>query len=667
MKKARSLYKEDDTFDLLRKTRKEKTGYQIRVNFLEDFNSVQDINNSKVSSEYLSELVNDLKDSLNFNDSNIFSENRKEDENGTVLKTRININLGPRSKNSPLFSSRSLQKGNKSTNLNLYSGGKSNKVNNFFSHRSETSYKSNKSSGLSLDKYSINKKFYYSNNPYDIMNNQYIKNKKEENFYYKGLNDNIFDDKRSFCSGKIEKKSSIRKSETRKHNLFTKNFNKNSSFVPQLTTKKSVKFDIPVSNRNQRNSLEKIKPDFINIDSSRKNQNKNNSTENIFNFGVKDDENENGKFKKTQLTSRNIVELNEIKYDLKKSLVLNKREKFKLSELNAKTFLYDHDDSFESLKDNESENEYEKETNLDKEKNYRQLQRKGLVYDSLDDNNDIEEDISRLFIHPDSIFLIILDLILFLSIIYNSIYIPFFLGYNDIYCYIDDSIHFTSIIDLFIDIIYFIDLILHFFIAFYNDDGILKTELHLIVLNYLQGWFIVDLISFIPFKTAFNFYDKKCKDINFLSSYKYSNQFYYLLICLKLFKIFKLYDNKFFEFMDDHLDKHVHYSNYLNFYLISSIFCITIHVVTCILIFLGKNDYLSWIVKFGFEEYNFSQLYFLGIYYIITTITTVGYGDLTCVTPNEKIFGIIVEIVGIIAYSWVVWYYCLFLGCFFYK
>ena len=76
MKKARSLYKEDDTFDLLRKTRKEKTGYQIRVNFFDDFNSIQDINNSKVSSEYLSELVNDLKDSLNFNDSNIFSENR---------------------------------------------------------------------------------------------------------------------------------------------------------------------------------------------------------------------------------------------------------------------------------------------------------------------------------------------------------------------------------------------------------------------------------------------------------------------------------------------------------------------------------------------------------------------------------------------------------------
>ena len=39
---------------------------------------------------------------------------------------------------------------------------------------------------------------------------------------------------------------------------------------------------------------------------------------------------------------------------------------------------------------------------------------------------------------------------------------------------------------------------------------------------------------------------------------------------------------------------------------------------------------------------------------IITTITTVGYGDLSCVTVPEKIYGIIIEFGGIIAYSYVV-------------
>ena len=67
--------------------------------------------------------------------------------------------------------------------------------------------------------------------------------------------------------------------------------------------------------------------------------------------------------------------------------------------------------------------------------------------------------------------------------------------------------------------------------------------------------------------------------------------------------------------------------------------------------YLGRNDYPNWIINFNFEGHSFKKLYFIGIYYIITTVTTVGYGDLTCVTPKEKLFGIFIEIVGIFAYS----------------
>ncbi len=157
----------------------------------------------------------------------------------------------------------------------------------------------------------------------------------------------------------------------------------------------------------------------------------------------------------------------------------------------------------------------------------------------------------------------------------------------------------------------------------------------------------------IPFKTLFTIYDTQCEDIHFLSSYKNQNHLYYLLVCLRLMKTFKLYQNAFFEYCDEILDKHVHYNNYFNFYLGGTIFFTTIHLVTCILIFIGKNEYPSWIIKFGFSDCSFGELYFIGIYYIITTVTTVGYGDLTCVTPKEKVFGIIVEIVGIVAYSYV--------------
>ena len=171
--------------------------------------------------------------------------------------------------------------------------------------------------------------------------------------------------------------------------------------------------------------------------------------------------------------------------------------------------------------------------------------------------------------------------------------------------------------------------------------------------HYFKNWFIVNLMSAIPFKTIFTIYDKSCQDIGFLSSYKYSSQFYYLFVCMRLIKTSRLFTNKFFYYLDEKLDKFEFYNNYLGFFEGFAIFILTIHVVSCLFIFIGKNDYPNWIVTFRFTERTFSQLYFLGIYYIITTVTTVGYGDLTCVTPNEKLFGIIIEIVGIMAYSWV--------------
>ena len=651
MRKTRSLYKDDISFDLLRKSRKEDSAYMMKLHYL-NFNTFQELKDSKISKEYLSDLVNNLKDSLNLEDSNIFSDNKKEEEKSDLLKNKMNKmnNLELRNLNCNKFnSSGNIKNLNKSLNLNINLGIGSNLNNNDLTHRSDKGFKRHTINRLSIDN-NIFRKFYFSNNPSDILNNHVFKNKSKEVDKSKSSNEETYNEKQTLESNNLNQRSSLRRNESNKSNLYKKNFMKKTSFRSPIITKKSVKFDVPVINKPKRLSLEErlSKQNFL---EPRKTQSNKNFAQVLFNNN--DFDIENMKFKKTQLTNRNIVELNEIKSDLKKSLVLNKKEKFKLSELDAKSFLYDHDDSFESTKEKDSQNEYEKKTKLDKERNYRELQRKGIVYDSLDDNNDFEEDISILFIHPESFFLTILDFIVLICIIYNLIYIPLFLGYNDIYCVIGNNISIFTIIDLFIDFIYLIDLVLHFFIAFYNKDDMLKTELPLIVTNYLKGWFIVDLMSLIPFKTLLNFFDTKCNDINFLSSYKYSNQLYYLLICMKLFKTLKIYDNRFCEFMDEHLDKYVHYNNYFGFYLGTSIFFFTIHVVTCILIFIGKNDYPSWIIKFGFSEYSFSQLYFLGIYYIITTVTTVGYGDLTCVTPKEKIFGIIIEIVGIVAYSYI--------------
>ncbi len=63
---------------------------------------------------------------------------------------------------------------------------------------------------------------------------------------------------------------------------------------------------------------------------------------------------------------------------------------------------------------------------------------------------------------------------------------------------------------------------------------------------------------------------------------------------------------------------------------------------------------MGWINSFGYENTSFFKLYLIAIYYIITTITTVGYGDIFTITPIEKIYGVFLEIIGCYIYSFVI-------------
>ena len=46
-----------------------------------------------------------------------------------------------------------------------------------------------------------------------------------------------------------------------------------------------------------------------------------------------------------------------------------------------------------------------------------------------------------------------------------------------------------------------------------------------------------------------------------------------------------------------------------------------------------------------------SMQYLVSLYYTITTITTVGYGDISGVTPLEMVLCIIIMIVGVVTFS----------------
>lgn len=100
------------------------------------------------------------------------------------------------------------------------------------------------------------------------------------------------------------------------------------------------------------------------------------------------------------------------------------------------------------------------------------------------------------------------------------------------------------------------------------------------------------------------------------------------------------------------------------FFIFFCYFAMTTHVVACFWIIAGdfesdvsRNN--SWVYKYteyrnsiddDTVNYN-SDLYLTSFYFTITTITTVGYGDFSATTFNEKIINIFIMIIGVIAFS----------------
>ena len=91
--------------------------------------------------------------------------------------------------------------------------------------------------------------------------------------------------------------------------------------------------------------------------------------------------------------------------------------------------------------------------------------------------------------------------------------------------------------------------------------------------------------------------------------------------------------------------------------IILFLFLSLLNIVTCLFIFLGRNTYPSWIIKLNYQDENYLNVYLTSLYFIIVTITTVGYGDITGNTIPEILFQIILLILGTIAYSFIISYF----------
>lgn len=356
---------------------------------------------------------------------------------------------------------------------------------------------------------------------------------------------------------------------------------------------------------------------------------------------------------------------------------------------------YEDEDNnyFEENCNNSLNNEIKKVKELAKRKenNIRKLKKINKVYDSLNDEED--EELEKIqddyfVISYNSWFKIIWDFLIAVIVLYYVIYSPIVIAFN----ISSNSLRIIAIEILF-EIFFILDIAVSFITTYMSNEELEIRNVSLISCKYIKTFLIIDLISGFPFRilkiiieSFINNYDcySNLKNIfkiskqynNIKQSYVYYWNIPLILFFIKCFKLIKItfaknikpfefikqIKNSFFSLFNYHLKDKNYFSNtFIYLFKFYSWFFLITHVASCIWIFIGFNNSPSWILGYdlikkesgllGLNNYQY-EYYVNALYFHWCTVFTIGYGDVLSYTIYERIYNIILMLIGIGVYSY---------------
>jgi len=86
----------------------------------------------------------------------------------------------------------------------------------------------------------------------------------------------------------------------------------------------------------------------------------------------------------------------------------------------------------------------------------------------------------------------------------------------------------------------------------------------------------------------------------------------------------------------------------------SIITLILLHTFGCIWYFIGSlNDDSNWILSYNYSDEPIHTKYIASLYYILTVLATVGYGNILPINEGERIFTIIFMFFAVMIFSYI--------------
>jgi len=168
-------------------------------------------------------------------------------------------------------------------------------------------------------------------------------------------------------------------------------------------------------------------------------------------------------------------------------------------------------------------------------------------------------------------------------------------------------------------------------------------------LNYLKGWFFIDFISVIPFDLIMMY-----GQVNRIARISRITKLYKIIRMSKMIRLAKFgkIRTKLFKNFSEVMQITAGLDNLLFCFVL---FFLLIHIIACFWIFIGRFDENSkdnWIYSKNMQDFSDYDLYVTSFYFSVTTIVTVGYGDITAISSGEKLVAVFLMVIGVIAFSY---------------
>uniref|UniRef100_A0AAY4B8Y2 Potassium voltage-gated channel subfamily H member 5 n=1 Tax=Denticeps clupeoides TaxID=299321 RepID=A0AAY4B8Y2_9TELE len=214
------------------------------------------------------------------------------------------------------------------------------------------------------------------------------------------------------------------------------------------------------------------------------------------------------------------------------------------------------------------------------------------------------------------------------------------------------------VLDSVVDVIFLVDIVLNFHTTFVGPGGEVISDPKLIRMNYLRTWFVIDLLSCLPYDII-NAFENVDEGISSLFS------------SLKVVRLLRLGR------VARKLDHYLEYGAAV-LVLLVCVFGLVAHWLACIWYSIGDYEVIdeltntiktdSWLYQLATSigsPYRFNttgsgqweggpgkdSLYITSLYFTMTSLTTIGFGNIAPTTDGEKIFSVAMMMVGSLLYA----------------